>query len=108
MRLLRVGQPGREAPVVMDDQGRAFDLAPLLDGGDIDGAFLERGDIDRAREAMPQGDLEEISLEGSRVGPPTARPGAVICIGQNYAAHAAESGASPPEEPIIFFKRLSR
>jgi 2-keto-4-pentenoate hydratase/2-oxohepta-3-ene-1,7-dioic acid hydratase in catechol pathway len=38
------------------------------------------------------------------VGAPIARPGAVVCIGQNYAAHAAESGAEPPGHPIVFFK----
>ena len=42
-----------------------------------------------------------------RVGAPIARPAAIICIGQNYAAHAAESGAPPPESPIVFFKHPS-
>ena len=41
---------------------------------------------------------------GLRVGAPIARPGAVLCIGQNYSAHAAESGSAPPEVPILFFK----
>jgi 2-keto-4-pentenoate hydratase/2-oxohepta-3-ene-1,7-dioic acid hydratase in catechol pathway len=39
-----------------------------------------------------------------RFGPPLARPPAVLCIGQNYAAHAAESGSAPPEAPVLFFK----
>ena len=39
-----------------------------------------------------------------RIGAPIARPGAVICIGMNYAAHAAESGSAPPEPPVIFLK----
>ena len=39
-----------------------------------------------------------------RIGAPVARPGALICVGMNYAAHAAESGAAPPEVPIIFLK----
>jgi 2-keto-4-pentenoate hydratase/2-oxohepta-3-ene-1,7-dioic acid hydratase in catechol pathway len=38
------------------------------------------------------------------VGPPVARPGAVLCIGMNYAAHAAETGAAPPERPVLFYK----
>jgi 2-keto-4-pentenoate hydratase/2-oxohepta-3-ene-1,7-dioic acid hydratase in catechol pathway len=45
-----------------------------------------------------------VDLAGQRIGAPVARPGAVICIGQNYAAHAAESGSEPPTVPIIFFK----
>jgi 2-keto-4-pentenoate hydratase/2-oxohepta-3-ene-1,7-dioic acid hydratase in catechol pathway len=44
------------------------------------------------------------NAEALRTGPPVARPAAVICIGQNYAAHAAESGSAPPEHPIVFFK----
>jgi 2,4-didehydro-3-deoxy-L-rhamnonate hydrolase len=46
-------------------------------------------------------------LEGAadlRVGSPVARPGAVLCIGMNYAAHAAESGATPPDQPVLFLK----
>jgi len=46
-------------------------------------------------------------LEGAdemRIGAPIARPGAVLCIGMNYAAHAAESGSAPPEVPVLFFK----
>jgi 2-keto-4-pentenoate hydratase/2-oxohepta-3-ene-1,7-dioic acid hydratase in catechol pathway len=42
--------------------------------------------------------------ESLRVGPPIARPGAVLYIGQNYVAHAAESGNEPPATPILFFK----
>jgi 2-keto-4-pentenoate hydratase/2-oxohepta-3-ene-1,7-dioic acid hydratase in catechol pathway len=45
-----------------------------------------------------------VDIDGQRVGPPLARPGAVICIGQNYAAHAAESGNGPPEYAFFFFK----
>src|SRR3712207_8925130 len=40
----------------------------------------------------------------SDLGAPVARPSAVICIGMNYAAHAAESGAAPPERPVLFLK----
>jgi 2-keto-4-pentenoate hydratase/2-oxohepta-3-ene-1,7-dioic acid hydratase in catechol pathway len=42
--------------------------------------------------------------EGMRVGAPLARPGAVVCVGLNYAAHAAESGVEPPKQPVIFLK----
>ena len=42
--------------------------------------------------------------EALRVGSPLARPGAIVCIGMNYAAHAAESGALPPEQPVLFLK----
>ncbi|HLI15594.1 MAG TPA: fumarylacetoacetate hydrolase family protein [Acidimicrobiales bacterium] len=104
MRLLRVGDPGRELPVVLDEAGRAFDLAPVLAGGDIDGAFLAGGGTERVRTALAEGWLEPRSIEGLRVGAPIARPAAVVCIGQNYAAHAAESGVPPPTSPVVFLK----
>ncbi|MEV0694609.1 fumarylacetoacetate hydrolase family protein [Streptomyces sp. NPDC050388] len=102
MRLFRLGDAGAERPAVLDDNGRAFDLLPLT--ADIDGAFLAGDGIARARRALEAGELPELDTEGLRIGAPLARPGAVICIGQNYAAHAAESGDLPPEQPVIFFK----
>jgi 2,4-diketo-3-deoxy-L-fuconate hydrolase len=103
--LRRLGPAGAEIPAI-ESEGRIFDLRPLTD--DIDGAFLADGGIDRAREAV--GDRYLPTLEGAselRVGAPIARPAAIICIGQNYAAHAAESGNPPPEMPIVFFKHPS-
>jgi 2,4-didehydro-3-deoxy-L-rhamnonate hydrolase len=101
MHLLRVGEPGAERPLVRTEDG-TFDLTPLTD--DIDGAFLADHGTTRAREALADGRLPRVEVDGLRVAPPVARPGAVVCIGQNYAAHAAESGAAAPEEPIVFFK----
>jgi 2,4-didehydro-3-deoxy-L-rhamnonate hydrolase len=100
--LMRLGQPGAERPAVRTGDGTVYDLSPLTD--DIDGAFLAGSGIDRIRDAMAAGDLSTVDPAGQRVGAPVARPGAIICIGQNYAAHAAESGAPPPTSPIIFFK----
>jgi 2-keto-4-pentenoate hydratase/2-oxohepta-3-ene-1,7-dioic acid hydratase in catechol pathway len=99
---MRLGQAGAERPVVRTGDGTFHDLSPLT--GDIDGAFLAGGGLDRAREAAQAGQLPVFDPAGVRVGAPVARPGAVICVGQNYAAHAAESGAAPPTTPIIFFK----
>ncbi|ROS40698.1 fumarylacetoacetate hydrolase family protein [Amycolatopsis thermoflava] len=101
MKLMQVGAPGRERPVVLED-GRHYDLSPLTHA--IDGAFLERGGPHRVREALDDGVLYEIDIVGMRIGSPIARPGAVLCIGQNYAAHAAETGDPPPAEPILFHK----
>ena len=102
MNLLRLGPPGAERPAVRADDGTVYDLSPVT--ADIDGAFLAAGGVARAREALDAGRLSTVDADGLRLGPPVARPGAVICIGQNYAAHAAESGAPPPTSPIIFFK----
>lgn len=102
MRLIRFGEPGAERPAVLDDEDRAFDLTVLT--RDIDGAFLAGDGVARVRSALAAGDLPPLATDGLRTGPPVARPGAVLCIGQNYAAHAAESGNAPPEQPVIFFK----
>ncbi|MBM0256698.1 fumarylacetoacetate hydrolase family protein [Micromonospora sp. 4G55] len=98
MRLMRVGPVGQERPVRYDD-GHYLDLSPLT--ADIDATFLAGDGLRRAREAT---DLPEIDVTGQRIGPPIARPGAILCVGQNYAAHAAESGSVPPELPIVFYK----
>ncbi|WP_425271480.1 fumarylacetoacetate hydrolase family protein [Micromonospora inaquosa] len=95
---MRVGPVGRERPVLHVD-GRHFDLSSVT--ADIDGEFLAGDGIRRVREAA---DLPEIDVSGQRVGAPIAGPGVVLCVGQNYAAHAAESGAAPPTDPIIFYK----
>lgn len=102
MELMRLGAPGRERPFVRDDEGAVRDLAPLT--ADIDGAFLAADGIARVRRALAAGELREADIDGLRIGAPIARPTAVVCIGQNYAAHAAESGSEPPEHPVVFFK----
>ncbi|HWM00376.1 MAG TPA: fumarylacetoacetate hydrolase family protein [Nocardioidaceae bacterium] len=102
MQLLRLGPPGSERPAVRDDDGTTFDISPLT--ADIDGEFLAGDGIARVREALAAGRLAPMGDEGQRVGAPIARPGAVLCIGQNYAAHAAESGDDPPKVPVLFFK----
>jgi len=101
LKLARIGQPGAERPVVIDDD-RPYDLRPLT--SDIDGAFLAGDFTTRIRQALHDGLLPRTTIDGDRVGAPIARPPAVVCIGQNYAAHAAESGAPVPSVPIIFLK----
>jgi 2,4-diketo-3-deoxy-L-fuconate hydrolase len=102
LRLMRVGDIGEERPVVLDDGDRAFDLTALTN--DIDGAFLAEDGIGRARAALAAGALSPVDVAGLRAGAPIARPPAVVCVGMNYAAHAAESGAAPPDHPVIFYK----
>ena len=102
MELLRLGARNEERPCVRDDDGVVHDLTPLTD--DIDGAFLADHGTDRAREALGSGRLNRIDPARLRIGAPVARPGAVLCIGQNYAAHAAETGDPPPATPILFLK----
>jgi 2-keto-4-pentenoate hydratase/2-oxohepta-3-ene-1,7-dioic acid hydratase in catechol pathway len=104
---MRVGEPGRERPVLVapasgEPGERYYDLRPVTD--DIDGAFLAALTEDRAAVLPDPAVLPETDIAGERVGAPVGRPSAVLCIGQNYAAHAAESGAEPPTAPILFYK----
>jgi 2-keto-4-pentenoate hydratase/2-oxohepta-3-ene-1,7-dioic acid hydratase in catechol pathway len=98
---MRVGAVGAEIPVVALAD-RHLDLRPVT--GDIDPGFLAEDGLDRAREAVEAGTLPELDIAGQRIGAPVRRPGVVLCIGQNYAAHAAESGAEPPTHPVMFYK----
>ncbi|GAA1565794.1 fumarylacetoacetate hydrolase family protein [Kribbella sancticallisti] len=102
MELLRLGAVGEERPYVRDADGTVYDLTSVT--ADIDGAFLGSDGIGRTRAALVAGSLPVASTEGLRVGAPIARPAAVVCVGLNYAAHAAESGAEPPKNPVVFFK----
>lgn len=102
MKLFRYGPRGAETPAVMDDNGATYDLQGLV--RDFDGDFFEGEGVARVAKALSQGTLERIDVRGERLGAPIARPQAVACIGMNYAAHAAESGAKPPEIPVLFYK----
>lgn len=102
MELMRLGALGEERPYIRSD-GQYYPIAELT--AEIDGAFLAGDGIARVRAALESGALAaDLTASSRRVGAPIARPGAVLCIGQNYAAHAAESGDRPPEIPILFFK----
>lgn len=102
MQLRRIGARGHEKPAVVEG-GVTYRLDSLT--ADIDGDFLAADGIAHVREKLAAGELPVWEgAESERIGSPIARPAAVICIGQNYAAHAAESGAEPPTTPIVFFK----
>jgi 2-keto-4-pentenoate hydratase/2-oxohepta-3-ene-1,7-dioic acid hydratase in catechol pathway len=102
MRYRRLGQPGHELPVACTGRG-LFDLRPLTD--DVDGSFLSRvRPVDVVHE-IERGRLPVIEDGGSlRVGAPIVRPGKVVCVGLNYRDHARETGAQPPDEPVVFMK----
>ncbi|MBM9621395.1 fumarylacetoacetate hydrolase family protein [Streptomyces zhihengii] len=106
MKLLRVGTAGSERPALLDgdgDRATLRDLSGLVP--DIDAALLADGAaLDRIRAAAAAGELPELDATGLRVGPPLARVGKVVCIGLNYHGHAAETGAEPPAEPVVFLK----
>ena len=101
MKFAQLGARGSEIPVVVQD-GEFYDLRSVT--ARIDGDFLS-GDISRVASLLADGELPILPEASSqRVGPPIARPTAILCIGMNYAAHAAETGAPPPENMIVFTK----
>lgn len=103
MYLLRHGPPNQERPGILID-GRRKDLSgsPFFD---FDRRFFARGGLERLRAYLDErtAPLRDIA-DDVRVAPCIARPGLIVCIGLNYADHAAETGAEPPREPIIFAK----
>ena len=100
MKLARLGEVGRETPVLIDGE-RFLDLSGVV--ADIDADALSPAGL--AKIAASVDSLPELADAASlRVGAPVVRPSAIICVGLNYAAHAAESGAQPPSSPVIFLK----
>ncbi len=103
MKLLRYGPSGQEKPGLLDKEGNIRDLSGVIP--DLAGEALGDATLERLRA------LEPASLplvEGSpRIGPCVGQVGKFVCIGLNYADHAAESGMDLPEEPVIFMKATS-
>ena len=104
MRLMRIGEAGRERPVVRVDDAHYVDVSDQF--GDFNEAFFGSDGIERARalvaERTAAGQLT--AFAGERIGAPIARPHQIICVGLNYADHAAETGQAIPAEPILFNK----
>jgi 2,4-didehydro-3-deoxy-L-rhamnonate hydrolase len=120
MKLLRFGPPGQEQPGILDAAASIRSLAGVID--DLAGDALSPASLDRLRQL----ELEKLPLVGppsrgglenapsaarlaapTRLGPPVARTGKIMCIGLNYSEHAAETGAAIPAEPILFMKATS-
>ncbi|BBP98670.1 ureidoglycolate lyase [Burkholderia sp. SFA1] len=103
MKLLRYGAPGREKPGLLDANGTIRDLSGVV--GDIAGDALLPESIARLAKLDPS-TLPSVPA-GERIGPCVGRIGKFICIGLNYADHAAESNLPVPSEPVVFNKWLS-
>ncbi|UVC09217.1 fumarylacetoacetate hydrolase family protein [Rhizobium sp. TH2] len=103
MKLLRFGQKGLEKPGILDADGNVRDLSSHVD--DLGGDVLTNEGIARIG-ALDTKSLPLVADPG-RIGPCVVRPGKFICVGLNYADHAAETGAKIPDEPILFMKATS-
>ncbi|AVG24301.1 2-keto-4-pentenoate hydratase/2-oxohepta-3-ene-1,7-dioic acid hydratase-like protein [Pontimonas salivibrio] len=101
MRIGRVGNTGHEKPVVFVDDKTAVAVDSII--SDWSRETLESGALESVKAASLES-LPTIDLTDVRIGAPVARPTKVVCIGLNYRKHAAETGATPPTEPVIFMK----
>lgn len=106
MKLIRFGQPGREKPGIVDAQGVMRDVSAFTP--DFDEDFFEQDGLTGLRSWLRVHDAAAPAVDISeRLGSPVARPSKIICVGLNYAKHAAEGGMAIPTEPILFFKAPS-
>ena len=103
MKLIRHGAKGAEQPALVDAQGRLRDLSAELP--DITAAALSPHSLKRLRSLDPTS-LPLVDKPG-RIAPPWSGCEKFVCIGLNYADHAAEAGMAIPKEPIIFMKPIS-
>jgi len=102
MKLLRHGPSGAEKPGILHSDGTLRDLSAIV--SDIGGDVLSDAGLAKIRAADP---ARLPIVQGARLGPCVAGTGKFICIGLNYADHAAESGMAVPPEPVIFMKATS-
>lgn len=103
MKLLRYGPAGQERPGLLDSHGTLRDLSAHV--GDISGEFLQPETLNALRQ-LDTASLPLVNGE-PRLGACVGKVGKFICIGLNYADHAAETGADIPKEPVIFSKWTS-
>ncbi len=101
MKIARFGQIGSERPAVMVNQTQAVYVDHLIKDWNRD--ELIAGALEKVKSADISS-LAPFDIAGLLIGSPVARPTKLICIGLNYARHAAESGMTPPPEPVVFMK----
>ena len=103
MKLLRVGQKGKEKPAVLDKDGKIRDISSHV--RDLNPDHLNFETITKL-ESVDQSSLPELS-SSERIGSCITKPGKFVAIGLNFSDHAAESGLPVPSEPIMFMKATS-
>jgi len=103
MKLIRFGEPGKEKPGVLLNDGSRIDVSGVF--SDYDEAFFEKGGLAALRNWLESNARGAPHVAATlRLGPPVRRPSKIVCIGLNFRDHAAETKAEPPKEPVIFFK----
>ena len=103
MKLLRLGDKGKEKPAVIDNDGNYRDLSSIIDELNPDSLNFET--IEKINN-IKLSELTKLNKD-NRIGSCISKPSKFIGIGLNFSDHAAETGAKPPKEPIIFMKATS-
>lgn len=103
MKLIRFGEPGKEKPGVIREDGSRIDVS--AGSPDYNEEFFESGGLKTLATWLKANASSAPKVDASvRLGPAVARPSKIICIGLNYRDHAIETKSEMPKEPVIFFK----
>jgi 2-keto-4-pentenoate hydratase/2-oxohepta-3-ene-1,7-dioic acid hydratase in catechol pathway len=106
MKLIRFGSINEEKPGLLLADGSKLDVSEFVH--DYDEAFFGTNGIAKLSEWLENNQENCPKIDDDiRLGPPLSRPSKIVCVGLNYAKHAAESGMDIPEEPVLFFKASS-
>ena len=101
MKLARLGKIGSEKPAIVISDTQAVFVDDVIE--DFNRETLSNGAIEKLKK-LDLTDRPKVNIADYRLGSPVARPTKAICVGLNYAKHAKEAGAEPPQEPVIFMK----
>ena len=102
MKLLRVGDKGKEKPAVLDENGKIRDISSHIK--DLNSDTINFETLEKLKKIDLE-ILEEID-QNKRIGSCVSKPGNFFAIGLNYTEHAKETGATPPENPVLFNKSV--
>jgi 2-keto-4-pentenoate hydratase/2-oxohepta-3-ene-1,7-dioic acid hydratase in catechol pathway len=106
MKLIRFGAIGNEKPGVQLANGTRLDITAF--GEDFNENFFGNNGIERLETWLKDNEASCPKIDATiRLGAPLVRPSKIVCVGLNYAKHAAESGMAVPKEPVLFFKATS-
>ncbi|MBP0904002.1 fumarylacetoacetate hydrolase family protein [Mariniflexile gromovii] len=103
MKLIRFGAVGNEKPGVQLENGTKIDVSAF--GLDYNETFFGNNGIEKLANWLKENQEScPVIPESTRLGVPLTRPSKIVCVGLNYAQHAAEAGMEVPKEPVLFFK----
>ena len=106
MKLIRFGEKNKEKPGIQLDDDQRIDVSSFID--DYDENFFCKIGIKKLKNWLNKNKEKCPIIDNNiRIGPPISRPSKIVCVGLNYAKHAAESGMNIPDEPVLFFKSSS-